>query len=383
MNTKKINESPMTYDGQERISPEIEKKISNPKSPLTKALGGIDITEKLASSRFKKVVSKLREITGLEKNLSNEFVLMSLINEMMSDINSIMMIESSNREALKKLALAAATKVTEVDPDWYIFSLKLNESFSINISEFKQTSKEIEIELNSENDLDRLDRLKIERDKRLIINAIIAGSAKKGNYAFEIPEVRKVLDHINPKLYHAYQKLMAVNDMLYFTMDDMIEMMSRTGAGVAGRSKIEGGEKTKIFAEGFLFPVLLHEIIKGIEESKALYGLPKDKEDRDLVTGETDIISNEPMDLRIGPEIIEKIRFSLPIEVFEPENSRLISFFQAELYSLPAKEFVTTIRKIVSDSEKDNKEGMRIINQIMEKAKKNFTDYKEFQRIKG
>ena len=34
----------------------------------------------------------------------------------------------------------------------------------------------------------------------------------------------------------------------------------------------------------------------------------------------TDVLSNEPMQLRIGPEIVEKIRFALPDEMYDEEN---------------------------------------------------------------
>mgnify|MGYP007132603724 CR=1 FL=1 len=41
----------------------------------------------------------------------------------------------------------------------------------------------------------------------------------------------------------------------------------------------EGGEEkpdTKIVAEGLIFPILCHEIIKGLEEAKGRHGYPKD-----------------------------------------------------------------------------------------------------------
>jgi hypothetical protein len=80
---------------------------------------------------------------------------------------------------------------------------------------------------------------------------------------------------------------MAVNDFMYFTMEQMIEMMSQTGQGVAGKVELdpdadeeegdeEGGRRsesdTKIVAVGMIFPILCHEIIKGIEEAKGRHG---------------------------------------------------------------------------------------------------------------
>ena len=68
----------------------------------------------------------------------------------------------------------------------------------------------------------------------------------------------------------------------------------------------EGEEKpdTKIMATGLIFPILCHEIIKGLEEAKGRHGLPSEPGMRQKVLGQTDILSNEPMQLRIGPEIV-------------------------------------------------------------------------------
>ena len=159
---------------------------------------------------------------------------------------------------------------------------------------------------------------------------------------------------------------MSINDFLYFTMEQMIEMMSQTGQGVAGKVELknnddedgdegeEGEEEkpdTKIVAEGMIFPNLCHEIIKGLEEAKGRHGLPKDPSLRQKVQGQVDTLSNEPMQLRIGPEIVEKLRFALPDEMYDESNKGLINWFHKLLYQIPEQEFLEIISKeeIVSD----------------------------------
>ena len=83
---------------------------------------------------------------------------------------------------------------------------------------------------------------------------------------FQKPEIKSKLDAIDPFLYQAYLGIMAINDYLYFSMEQMIEMMSKTGNGVAGKVQLEdndedegeeGEEKpdTKIVAQGLIFPI--------------------------------------------------------------------------------------------------------------------------------
>jgi hypothetical protein len=173
----------------------------------------------------------------------------------------------------------------------------------------------------------------------------------------------------------------------------MIEMMSQTGQGVAGKVELdnndegedEGGEgapDTVIRAYGLIFPIVCHEIVKGIEEGKGRHGLPKEPGLRQKVLGQTDILSNEPMQLRIGPEIVEKIRFALPDEMFDDSNKGLINWFHIQLYQLPAQEFLSIIGNAISDDESKNRKATSRFEELMKEAmelKNEYDNYKEEQ----
>ena len=73
------------------------------------------------------------------------------------------------------------------------------------------------------------EELELEKHKRNIINAIIQGAAKKGHYLFQKPDVKARLDAIDPSLYRDYLGIMAINDFMYFTMEQMIEMGFKEG----------------------------------------------------------------------------------------------------------------------------------------------------------
>ena len=238
--------------------------------------------------------------------------------------------------------------------------------------------------------------LELEKHKRNIVNALIQGAAKKGHYLFQKPEIKSRLDAIDPSLYGDYLGIMAINDFMYFSMEQMIEMMSQTGQGIAGKVELgdaddeDGGEEgeekpdTKIMATGLIFPILCHEIIKGLEEAKGRHGLPSEPGMRQKVLGQTDILSNEPMQLRIGPEIVEKIRFALPEDIFDPEYKGLINWFHILLYQIPAQEFLELIGNAISeDSSKLGKAKSRFEEIVKEakKMKEEFENYKEEEEI--
>jgi hypothetical protein len=177
-------------------------------------------------------------------------------------------------------------------------------------------------------------------------------------------------------------------------MEQMIEQMSQTGQGVAGKVELddaddegeEGEEQpdTKIIATGLIFPILCHEIIKGLEEAKGRAGLPSDPGMREKVLGQTDVLSNEPMQLRIGPEIVEKIRFALPDDVFEPQYKGLINFFHVLLYQMDAKEFLEIIGNAISEDSSKVRKATSRFEEIMKEAiqmKEEFENYKEEENI--
>jgi hypothetical protein len=408
----KIKEQ-IDYGGRpERMDPNLERKLASPESlygtnPAMKK-GPADV-QRLVSSRFLKVAEKLKRIKGYE-NL-NPATIQSIYREEMSKVPMIMGIESRHKEELENLAVEASLDETEIPQGWVDITARLNRQ-PIDVSNFRYNPEEDEEEEEEEKekkpnlnipsfdveDLTDEELFELEKHKRNIINALIQGAAKKGHYLFQKPEVKAQLDAIDPRLYPAYLGIMAVNDMLYFTMEQMIEMMSQTGQGVAGKVELDpeddeegGGEEegesesdTRIVADGLIFPILCHEIIKGIEESKGRHGLPQDQSMRTKVMGQTDTLSNEPMQLRIGPEIVEKIRVALPDSMFDESNKGLINWFHILLYQIPAEEFLEVIGNAISDDESKVKRATSKFEEIMREAqqmKQEFEDYKEEENI--
>jgi hypothetical protein len=400
---KKIKEQLDYGNRPERMDPNLERKLASPENLYAQNPAmrkGTEDVQRLISNRFQKDAEKLSEVTGIE-NLSSKQTQGIVYQEMMRKLPSIMRIEAQHREELEQLAIQASLEETEVPADWFKIEALLNRQ-PINTGDFRmkpEKDKEEEEEDESPEipsfdveDLTDEEILELEKHKRNIINAIVQGAAKRGHYVFQKPDIKARLDEINPSLYRDYLGIMAINDFLYFTMEQMIEMMSQTGQGVAGKVKLqdndddeeEGGEDedkpdTKIVAEGMIFPILCHEIIKGIEEGKGRYGLPKDMELRKKVQGQVDILSNEPMQLRIGPEIVEKIRYALPDELVDDSNKGLIPWFHILLYQIPAEEFLKIIGYAISEDESKIKMATSKFKEIIKEAKKMKSDFDNFR----
>jgi hypothetical protein len=236
--------------------------------------------------------------------------------------------------------------------------------------------------------LTKSEEFELEKHKRNIINGIIQGAAKKGHYIFQKPDVKVKLDEIDPRLYGHYLKVMAINDYFYFKMEDMIQSMSDTGQGIEGREDLKskkkpgqegGGEEEQgggeeqpehdITARGLLFPILCHEIIKGIEEALGKFGYSKNPDIATGVIGQVDTLPNEALSLRIGPELVERIRQNLPDEMFEEANIGIKPFFFKILYEIPAENFLKLIGNVVSKDEQDNIKSSQKFKEIFQMAK--------------
>ena len=402
---RKLKEQINYGNTPERMDPNLERKLASPDSlyatnPAMKK--GVADVQRLVSNRFQKVTDKLRQVTGIQ-DLSSKQVQKMLYKDMMRKLPDIMRIEAAHKDELIELAIQSSLDEGEVPEGRYQIEANLGMPDTGNFrmepedEEDEEEDKEEKLKFPSF-DLDELtdeEILELEKHKRNIINALIQGAAKKGHYLFQKPEVKSRLDAIDPSLYRDYLGIMAITDFLYFNFEDAIEHMAQTAQGIAGKVELddadeeegeEGEEQpdTKIIATGIFFPILCHEIIKGLEEAKGRAGLPSDSNLRAKVLGQTDVLSNEPMQLRIGPEIVEKLRFALPDDVFNPEYKGLINFFHVLLYQIEAKEFLEVIGNAISEDSSKVSKAKKRFEEIVEEAKQmqeEFEDYKEDEDI--
>jgi hypothetical protein len=426
---KVINEAPVDYgDYPERMHPKTQSNIEDPEKNLygkNKAFkGGTSDVEKMTSTRFKDIVDYVKRYYGIVDdqgrpnksiNITDQRVKYGIQVEQMKAVQEVMRLEGPKKDELKDLALEIAAK----EEGWLPYSKTLEDAIDegmvekelsqgagtkykfefvnvltflneekINPNQFqmeKEEEPEFEIPANFSFDVDELtpqEEFQLEVEKRNVINAIIQGKGKKGQFAFQAFKDR--LDEIDPRFYPLYNKIMSANDLMYFTDEDLIEAMGGNAAGSSGVEE-DGDDEDRdmVIANGLIFPILLHELVKGfaaIPTREQWRGMDPGKAQD--VMGQTDVFSNEPMQFRVGGELITKLRFLLPDDLtVNVENRDLLPFFERLLYAVPAEEFLKEIMaNVVSENPSDNNKAKRKFNELLVKAKE---DYKKFKEDRG
>jgi len=342
MAKKKLNlEAPINYgDGSERMSPDIERKLKSQEHPLGghQAFPDVDkdgipdnFEELIASQRFQDVVQKVKDATGVENIDPQTF--MSLQPMLMQAAQRILQIESQNKEVLENLAVELVVGEMGIPEGDLQFDAKLekpNMSGMQQKPKEKKKKKELEFpnfEMEDEA-AKRLQKLDLEKQKRRFINSLIQGSAKKAHYMYHL--VNEKLNDVNPDLVGLYSIVMSVNDLMYWVMPDMEGMIGGGGAEQAMAGKEELDLKTDpptIKAKGLMFPILVHELYKGVMEYVSAHGLPSDPDMAQEVIGMEDTLPAEVWDLRLGPVIWEKFLEVYPDDFFDADEQIIWVYF--------------------------------------------------------
>lgn len=377
-------EAPMRFDTQDRPDTGLQRQLSRGETsfknvPLPPSEEeDINFQELLASERYKQVVNKVKEYTGIQTPMVGVQGVGQLTGLMMSAHNQIVNTERQHRDDLEKLAVELVTKEMGIPEGKLQFDVKIVGLGEIDTSDFQRGMGEqpniepIEIEQDL---MDDLDTLNLERAKRRLINSMVQGSSKKGHYMYHMVDekIREITG--SDDLINQYGILMSINDTLYWQLSDesMQMMMSGGGGGgVAGKEKVDRNTTPPtIYARGINFPVLVHEIIKGIMELFAVQGQPEDQEIASRVSELEDTMEKEIWDLRLGPAIWDRIRSQFPEEIVVDENQReLQNFLLTKIFKLPARQFLVFMKEVISGSE----QGKTLMSQMLEAINQMFNN---------
>ena len=190
-----------------------------------------------------------------------------------------------------------------------------------------------------------------EKAKRRIINGITQGASIRGAFGFML--FKEYLDDINPALVEKYNEILKMVFGIYDDENAIAMMLAALAQGQkmqGGESEMEYDEETNQFvikAKAICFPMLVHEIVKGLYEIVGTEGFGADKEKNQAIVGAVDKLSNEPNDLRFGKflyDVISKIYNESNIE-----DARVRELFFAALYKLSDDEFFPFVENAVND----------------------------------
>lgn len=393
--SKKINEAPIDYgDRPERMAPDIQAKIQGRETPLSDnpALD-IDVDgdgvvssfeEKLASKRFRDVVDKVKQYTGLT-DISNQNAFMELQMMLARAVQDVKSIENENEEYLENLAVDLVTKEMSIPEGTFQFDVELLSGMGqIDTSKMRGQSEEPdeeeimkafgdqdaeEMEDDIDAFMDAMDKFDMEKAKRRFINSLIQGAAKKGHYMFAL--VQEELDRLDPRLLNLYGVLMSIADLMYWIVpDQMTQMMAGQGEGVQGSEEVDDTtDPPTIKAKGLFFPVLVHELLKGVYEVLGTQGLPDDPKAAELVMGSQDTLPYEIWDLRLGPVIWEKFIAAYPEDLFEDDLREIQNYLFSRFSSLTTEEFFDVAREILGETDKGRKIVKRMVDEIIEELR--------------
>jgi len=387
---KKLKEQ-IEYDGPERMDPGIQSKLEKGETPLSDnpALPRKDDDEfdnsfeqLIASKRFKDVVEKVKRYTGVREVSQNQ--LMNLQMMMMQAVQKVKQIESNNEGYLEQLAVDLVKQEMSLPDDAFQYDVELTSMpGQIDMSGMKTGSEELEDEdvveqfgvssSEAEDDLENFmaafEKFDLEKAKRRFINSLIQGASKKGHYMFHL--VEEQLNRINPELLNLYGVLMSINDLLYWILpDQMVMSAAQSGQGMEGKEEVdETTDPPTIKAKGLFFPILVHELVKGVYEVMGTQGLPDDPKSAEMVMSQTDTLPYEIWDLRLGPVIWEKFTEAYPDKLYEDDMREIQNYLFSRFSALTTEEFFEVAKMILSGSNEGKKIVSNMVDEIIEELK--------------
>lgn len=350
--------------------------------------------ELLASERYRQVVMKLREHVPNAPTLNpnDPRGMMPLVMLMMQAHNNIVQIERNSREQLEALAVELVTKEMGIPEGSLQFDVKIVGMGEIDTDDFnkpqdnqqepqndengEQEPPEADEDFEIEEDLfNNLQGLDLEKAKRRMINSVIQGASKRGHYMYNYVAERIQQITGSQTLISQYGILMSINDTLYWEFSD--DMMKAAMGGGGGEGDLVGGKESinvetdppTIVARGVNFPILVHEIIKGIMELFGTRG--RNAEKYQEVEAAEDSMEQEIWDLRLGPAIWDRLRSQFPEEIVVDENKvELQNYLLTEIFELPPKKFFVFFKEILTQTER----GKRLMNILMDNVNRIFHD---------
>jgi hypothetical protein len=338
----------------ERMHPTLEDELVNQRHSLGKhpAIPDGDETsfeEKIMGERFLEVTNRYKrafDVDSIDNNV--------LLKNMMPLVYESIALESDHKEALEKLAEKMIREEYDMDEDTVEIVAELTSNISLEGT--KKNEKPMPVEGMNFNSHDDIANANDEVYKRRFLNAMTQGAAKKCNHMFHM--VDDDLIKLNPKLPNRYAKMMAAADYMYYVIPNMDNGV--TGGIVRVEFPSKKNPKARIHAQAMVFPVLIHELVKGVMELLSAHGLPKNKNVAKYVINKADFLAAEPWDMRLGPAIWGKFTENIDVDDFGLKHH-----VYSELAKLPAKEFHGQMREIMAGT----KMGKKIVKKIMDEVK--------------
>lgn len=270
-------------------------------------------------------------------------------------------LEQNSRGRLKKLAEKIIREQFNVARDEVIFDLELVDIGNCQLPDECNKDKDVPFDFEQTKDLDLL--------KKRTINALSQGGALKSHYLFHM--YRDEIEAISPELPDAYQKALISNDLFYFALPDgMLSKSLKEGntENNAGYVRLNfDGKVPKIEAKAINFPILIHEMTKGLI---TLFSVPGIQNMTQEQVDEVDYIMAELYEIRFGAILWQE--FHNTIDVDDYDIKKLIIM---KIFSMDAEDFHAFMGHVINNPEKAQREVKSIVRTI----RQNIMNY-EFEK---
>jgi hypothetical protein len=372
----RLMEAPIDYEGPERMAGDVERKITGKQTPFHNfpAMPEMDrdFIELISSKRFKDSVDKVRMAMGDTRTIQGQNALMQLMGTVGQAMQRLIMIQSQNAEELEALAVKLVKDELGIPEGAMQFDAQLMMQ-PMGAAEGMKSEPEMPSEEEVEELMGDIENFNLERAKRRFINSLIQGAAFKGGHMYVM--VRDEINDINPQLMNLYAVTQSLMEHAYWIFPDM-EGMAGGGGGQMGQSEFDPEtDPPTVKARAVTFPLLVHELVKGVYEVFGTHGLPDDPRQAEMVLSAEDSLPSEIWDSRLGPIFWEKFVATYPMELFEDDMKHIQHYLFMRFSALSAEEFMTLAKKIL----KGDPDGQRIIQRMVDEIVKELKeqDYKD------
>ena len=372
----KLMEAPIDYEGPERMAGDVERKILGKQTPYSNfpAMPKMDrdFVELISSKRFKDSVEKVRMAMGDTRIIQGGNALMQLMMTVGQAMQRLVMIQSQNKQQLEDLAVELVVRELGIPEGAMQFDAQLVMQ-PMGAAEGMKSEPEMPSEEEVEELMGDMENFNLERAKRRFINSLIQGAAFKGGHMFNL--VRDEINEINPQLMNLYAVTQALMEHAYWIFPDM-EGMAGSGGGQMGQSEFDAEtDPPTVKARAVTFPLLVHELVKGVYEVFGTHGLPDDPRQAEMVLGAEDSLPAEIWDSRLGPVFWEKFLATYPLELFDDDKKHIQHYLFMRFSALSAEEFMRVAKMILSGDPKGEQYIQRMVDDIVKELKEQ--EYKD------
>jgi hypothetical protein len=296
---------------------------------------------------------------SLQQMLGNKSLMQTLASSQRL-LKDIINAERGYTDLLEAIAVEIATEAYPIiDYADIKIIAKIGPNMPMSIPEPEEEEEDEEEELTFTNPAVP-EAEEFEKAKRRIINGITQGASVRGAFVFML--FREHLDEMDDTLVEKYNE---ISKQVFGIYDDetaiamLLAALSQMPDGVsADSSEMQGGESEieydetnnqfVIKAHALCFPMLVHEIVKGLYEIVGTEGFGSDKEKNKAIVNAVDKLSNEPNDFRFGKFIYDAIT-----KLYNESNytdARIRELFFGSLYKLEDNEFLLFVENAINNT---------------------------------